>query len=84
MLINFTILKDIILTFPSKINTMLLNIICELLCIIFNLCVFICLLLMHLTGEDDSLALKKKVTVEDVFGGELRIHDPDAKWLSSE
>uniref|UniRef100_A0A673CFG8 Dipeptidyl-peptidase 6b n=1 Tax=Sphaeramia orbicularis TaxID=375764 RepID=A0A673CFG8_9TELE len=32
--------------------------------------------------EDDSLALKKKVTVEDVYGPDLRIHDPDAKWLS--
>uniref|UniRef100_A0A3Q3X9B0 Uncharacterized protein n=1 Tax=Mola mola TaxID=94237 RepID=A0A3Q3X9B0_MOLML len=32
--------------------------------------------------EDDSLALKKKVTVEDVFGPDLHIHDPDAKWLS--
>uniref|UniRef100_A0AAQ5XWR6 Dipeptidyl-peptidase 6b n=1 Tax=Amphiprion ocellaris TaxID=80972 RepID=A0AAQ5XWR6_AMPOC len=32
--------------------------------------------------EDDSLALKKKVTIEDVFGPDLHIHDPDAKWLS--
>lgn len=32
--------------------------------------------------EDDSLALKKKVTIEDVFGPDLRIHDPDAKWLN--
>uniref|UniRef100_A0A667ZCU6 Dipeptidyl-peptidase 6b n=1 Tax=Myripristis murdjan TaxID=586833 RepID=A0A667ZCU6_9TELE len=32
--------------------------------------------------EDDSLALKKKVTVEDVLGSDLHIHDPDAKWLS--
>ncbi|XP_060940676.1 dipeptidyl aminopeptidase-like protein 6 [Limanda limanda] len=32
--------------------------------------------------EDNSLALKKKVTIEDVFGPDLHIHDPDAKWLS--
>lgn len=51
---------------------------------IFKSCVFICLLLMHSTGEDDSLALKKKVTIEDVFGPDLHIHDPDAKWLSGE
>uniref|UniRef100_A0A7N8WY59 Dipeptidyl-peptidase 6b n=1 Tax=Mastacembelus armatus TaxID=205130 RepID=A0A7N8WY59_9TELE len=34
--------------------------------------------------EDDSLALKKKVTVDDVFGPDLHIHDPEAKWLSGE
>ncbi|XP_034038703.1 dipeptidyl aminopeptidase-like protein 6 isoform X3 [Thalassophryne amazonica] len=33
---------------------------------------------------DDTLARKKKVTVEDVFGPDLRIHDPDAKWLSDD
>ncbi|XP_076000936.1 A-type potassium channel modulatory protein DPP6-like [Genypterus blacodes] len=32
--------------------------------------------------EDDSLALKKKVTVDDVFGQDLHVHDPDARWLS--
>lgn len=37
-----------------------------------------------MTGEDDSLALKKKVTIDDVFGPDLQIHDPDAKWLSGE
>lgn len=37
---------------------------------------------IHSTGEDDSLALKKKVTVEDVFGPDLHIHDPESKWLS--
>ncbi|XP_077414648.1 dipeptidyl-peptidase 6 isoform X1 [Vanacampus margaritifer] len=32
--------------------------------------------------EDESLAHKKKVTLDDVFGPDLRIHDPDAVWLS--
>lgn len=36
------------------------------------------------TGEDNNLALMKKVTVEDVFGPDLHIHDPEAKWLSGE
>uniref|UniRef100_A0A3P8WL41 Dipeptidyl-peptidase 6b n=1 Tax=Cynoglossus semilaevis TaxID=244447 RepID=A0A3P8WL41_CYNSE len=34
--------------------------------------------------EDDNLALKKKVTVDDVFGPDLYIHDPEAKWLGGE
>lgn len=37
-----------------------------------------------LSGEDNNLALMKKVTVEDVFGPDLHIHEPDAKWLSGE
>nr|XP_057922438.1 dipeptidyl aminopeptidase-like protein 6 isoform X1 [Doryrhamphus excisus] len=32
--------------------------------------------------EDDSLALKKKVTLDDVFGPDLHVHDPGAVWLS--
>ncbi|KAL7876649.1 hypothetical protein AOLI_G00116120 [Acnodon oligacanthus] len=32
--------------------------------------------------EDDSLASKKKITIEDLFSRELRVHDPEAKWLS--
>jgi hypothetical protein len=34
------------------------------------------------TGEDDSMAGKKKVTVEDVFGSALHIHQPEGTWLS--
>lgn len=46
--------------------------------------VYASLCVMHSTGEDDSLSLKKKVTIEDVFSPELHIHDPGAKWLSGE
>lgn len=53
---------------------------CDQLYLIVNVMFVIFLL----TGEDDSLALKKKVTIEDVFGPDLLIHDPDAKWLSGE
>uniref|UniRef100_A0A671PB73 Dipeptidyl aminopeptidase-like protein 6 n=1 Tax=Sinocyclocheilus anshuiensis TaxID=1608454 RepID=A0A671PB73_9TELE len=32
--------------------------------------------------EDDSLASKKKVTIEDMFSGKLQAHDPEATWIS--
>lgn len=54
---------------------------CDLLYPTFSVFMF---MVFILTGEDDSLALKKKVTIEDVFGPDLHIHDPDAKWLSGE
>ncbi|CAL8319727.1 unnamed protein product [Arctogadus glacialis] len=53
------------------------------LLVILIICFLIVTSVILLTPrEDDSMAGKKMVTVEDVFGSALHIHHPEGTWLS--